>query len=122
MQTIDSKQICDCEELTQIMLSTMKADGYSCSGEVYIFRSLILFCRERYDGLYSSDAGIAFLTEKLKLFQSKDHKALYRNTISRLDQALSGNFHWKPDPVLKPYKSSCFDKVVHEYELYLNQT
>ena len=50
MKTIDNKERHNCETLTQIMLCTMKADGYSCKNEFYIFRSLIHFCQKRYEG------------------------------------------------------------------------
>lgn len=122
MKTIDDKKKCDCEALTQTVLSTMKTDGYSGKNEFYLFRSLTQFCKERYDGNYSPDAGAAFLEEKCRFFQSRGHKAVYRNSIARLNQALSGNFHWKPGPILKPYPSSCFDEVVRGYEEYLKLT
>ena len=63
-----------------------------------------------------------FLEEKCKFIQSKGHQAAYRNAIARLDKAFIGEFHWKPEPDLKPYQNSCFDEIVKEYEDYLKQT
>ncbi len=54
---------------------------------------------------------------------SKDQTALYRNSIERLNHALSGNFHWRPEKQnLKPYESSCYDSIISLYESYLFQT
>ena len=122
MKIIDSNKRCDCETLTQTLLSSMKADGYSCKNEFYIFRSLTNFCKKEYTGTYSPDIGAAFLEEKCKLFKSKGQKDVYRITIARLNQAFNGIFHWKPEPVVKPYPGSCFDDVVERYETYLKQT
>ena len=122
MKSVENKKKADCEALTQTLLSLMKADGYSCKNEFYIYRSLSNFCREGYAGTYSTDIGAAFLEEKCKLFKSAGQKDVYRIAIARLDQALNGIFHWKPEPVVKPYPSSCFNEVVEGYEAYLKQT
>ena len=122
MKSEEDKKKVDCEILTQTLLSSMKTDGYSCKNEFYIFRALTNFCKEGYAGTYSADTGAAFLEEKCKLFKSAGHKNVYRIAIARLDQALNGIFHWKPEPVVKPYPSSCFNEVVEGYEAYLKQT
>lgn len=122
MKTVNENKTCGCKALTQTTLSTMKEDGYSCKNEFYIYRSLTRFCEDRYEGIYSPEYGAVFLSEKCALLQTKDHQRVYQNAITRLNQTLSGNLHWKPDPVLKPYPSSCFNDVVQEYENYLKQT
>lgn len=112
----------NCETFTNDVLSVMKADGYACKNEFYIYRMLTAFCKERHEGNYCPDIGAIFLSEKIGAIQSIGHRHVYQNAISRLDQALLGNFHWKPEPVLKPYPHSCFDVVVDEYEEYLSRT
>lgn len=122
MRIMDNKKKCNCEALTQALLSAMKEDGYSCKNEFYIFRSLTALCNDRYGGTYYPDVGTVFLEEKCKLFRSKERQDAYHNAIARLNQAFNGNLHWKPDPVVKPYTSSCFDEIVYGYEDYLKHT
>ncbi len=112
----------DCYSLTQEMLKAMKDDGYSCSHHFYIFNALVRFCKESYDGYYSTDAGAAFLAYKQEHIKSKEHMTECSLAMARLDHALIGDFHWHPSPPLKPYKSSCFDEIIIDYENYLSQT
>lgn len=113
---------CDCYSLTQEMLKAMKDDGYSCSHQYYIYSSLGRFCKNSYDGYYSTNVGAPFLAHKRKYVKSKEHMAECSLAITRLDHALNGDFHWHPSPPLKPYKKSCFDEIIIEYEKYLSQT
>ena len=122
MKTTETNKSVNCEVLTQNTLSVMKADGYACKNEGYIYRLLTAFCKERNEGIYSTDFGALFLAERLETVRSIDHQHVYRNAILRLNQALLGNLHWKPTPSLKPYSHSCFDVVVDGYEEYLGQT
>jgi len=111
-----------CAELTEKILSAMQADGYACKNEMYIYRALNRFCEDHYEGMYSCEAGDAFLEAVCPKVLSKEHMAAYRNSILRISQALAGNFHWKPVKNKKPYESSCFDDIVLKYESYLMQT
>ena len=122
MKSAETNKIVDCEALTQEVLAVMRADGYSCENEFDIYRSLSVFCREKHERKYSQDVGAAFLSEKLWAIKSTEHQHVYQNAIMRLNQALSGNIHWKPNPILKPYPHSCFDEIVSGYEEYLNKT
>lgn len=122
MKTTETNKNVNCEILTQETLSVMRADGYVGKNEFYIYRSLTAFCKERHEGDYSLEAGAFFLSERLASIRSARHQHVYQNAISRLNQALLGNFHWKPGPVIKPYQHSCFDVVVDGYEEYLGQT
>lgn len=55
--------------------------------------------------------------------QSKEQTDLVRNSIKRLNHALTGDFHWRPEKLRsKPYAASCYDKIVVRYEAYLIQT
>ena len=36
MKSVENKKKADCETLTQTLISSMKADGYSCKNEFYI--------------------------------------------------------------------------------------
>lgn len=117
----------NCAELTAQMLSEMRSDNYSyrITGRSvnYIYRSLTRFCDGRYDGMYSTEAGQAFLifNEGRKL--SRQHMNTYRNSIARLDHALDGDFHWKPSSREKQaYATSCFDSTVKNYEVFLYET
>lgn len=122
MKTTVTNKTINCEALIQDTLSVMQADGYSCKNELYIYRSLKDFCQEGHGGNYSPDIGSAFLAEKLESIKNRGQRHAYRNAILRLNQFLTGNIHWKPGPVLKPYPSSCFDEVIAGYEKYLSQT
>lgn len=123
----DNKQICG--ELTAKMLSEMKLDNYSYKATIrsvnYIYRALNQFCDDNYNGIYSSDAGQAFI--KLNAGRvptlSKAHMNTYKNSIARLDHALDGDYHWKPVSKEKQaYASSCFNGILTYYEDYLVQT
>ena len=92
----------DCYTLTREMLKAMKDDGYSCSHHYYIFSGLVRFCKESYDGYYSTDAGAAFLAYKQEHIKSKEHMTECSLAMARLDHALIGDFHWHPSPPLKP--------------------
>lgn len=113
-----------CEKLTQQVLDYMRKDGYSYSTTdrklIYIYRTLTKFCNKRNNGIYSSELGKLFLSKiekrKLACFNS------YIVAIRRLDQAAIGNFHWKERKSTIPYKSSCFDPIIVEYEKYLYKT
>lgn len=122
MKTTVTNKTINCETIVQDLLSVMQADGYSCKNELYIYRSLTYYCQERHEGNYSPEIGSVFLSEKLESIHTTGYQHAYRNAISRLNQFLAGNIHWKPGQVLKPYPSSCFDEVVAGYEEYLNQT
>lgn len=86
----------DCYSLTQEMLKAMKDDGYSCSHQHYIYCSLVRFCKKSYNGYYSANAGASFLDHKRKYVNSKEHIAECSLAITRLDHALTGDFHWHP--------------------------
>lgn len=92
----------NCAVLTAKMLSVMEADNYSYRithrSVNYIYRALNRFCDEFYNGIYSPEAGQDFLhlTEKRIPPLSSEHMNTYRNSIRRLDHALSGDYHWKP--------------------------
>lgn len=117
----------NCAELTAQMLSEMRSDKYShritdrCVN--YIYRSLTRFCDGCYDGMYSAEAGQAFLVFNEARKLNGHYMNVYRNSIARLDHALSGDFHWKPSSREKQaYASSCFDSIVKDYEVFLYET
>lgn len=117
----------NCAELTAKMLSEMRADNYSYSTTerkiIYIYRSLVDFCGKNFEGFYSYEAGRAFLCLNESRNLCPSHANNYRNSITRLDHALRGDFHWKPvSKEKKPYESSCFDAVISEYESHLIHT
>lgn len=91
-----------CAELTAKMLSEMKLDNYSYKvtnrSVNYIYRALNQFCDDNYEGMYSSDAGQAFIDLNAGRVPalSKAHMNTYKNSIARLDYALDGDYHWKP--------------------------
>jgi site-specific recombinase XerD len=123
----DDKQ--NCADLTAKMLSEMKLDNYSykvTSRSVnYIYRALNRFCDDNYEGMYSSDAGLAFIESNAGRVPalSKAHMNTYKNSITRLDYALDGDYHWRPvSKEMQAYASSCFNGIVKEYEDYLVQT
>ncbi|MEQ8156747.1 MAG: hypothetical protein ABRQ25_18035 [Clostridiaceae bacterium] len=91
----------NCVELSKELLAEMRADGYSCRSVDTHFRSvyncLIKFCDEHFEGVYSVEAGESFMMKIKRKKLSKDQTALYRNSIERLNHAVSGNFHWRPE-------------------------
>ncbi|HAX51238.1 tyrosine-type recombinase/integrase [Muricomes intestini] len=117
----------DCTDLTEEMLAAMRSDNYSHKSVDthvrYAYRVLIRFCTEHFKGNYSVEAGDAFMTSILEKELSKQHTFLYRNSIERLNHALTGDYHWRPvKNKCKPYATSCFDSIITEYESYLLQT
>lgn len=117
----------NCAELTARMLSEMRSDHYSYKitdrSVNYIYRALTKFCDEWYGGMYSIRAGQAFLGFHNDRMLSKPHWNTYKNSVTRLNHALDGDFHWKPECKKKqPYAISCFDGIIAEYEGYLAQT
>lgn len=116
-----------CTELSEKVLSEMCSDGYSPKGVEYhvrpIYNKLAKYCEEHFQGMYSVNAGKAFMQVIQKKNQSKEQTGLNRNSIERLDHALDGDFHWRPaKSKLKPYATSCYDAIVDRYEVYLIQT
>jgi hypothetical protein len=110
----DNKQ--NCAELTAKMLSEMKLDNYSYKvisrSANYIYRALNQFCDDNYEGMYSSDVGQVFIELNAGRVPalSKAHMNTYKNSITRLDYALDGDYHWKPVSKEKQaYASSCFN-------------
>jgi len=121
------KEAKKCVELSNKLLTKMCDDGYSSRSVDTHFRSvyncLIKFCDEHFEGMYSIEAGQTFMMIIQMKKLSKDQTALYRNSIERLNHALSGNFHWRPEKQqLKPFESSCYDSIIARYESYLFQT
>lgn len=116
-----------CDELSNELLAEMRAGGYSSRSVDTHFRSvyncLIKFCDEHFEGMYSVEAGESFMMIIKRKKLSKDQTALYRNSIERLNHAVSGNFQWRPEKQhLKPFESSSYDSIIARYESYLFQT
>ena len=116
-----------CTELIEEMLVAMRSDNYSHKSVdthvKYAYSVLIRFCNEHFEGNYSVEAGDAFMASILEKELSKHHTFLYRNSIERLNHALTGDYHWRPvKNKCKPYVTSCFDSIITEYESYLVQT
>ncbi|MCI6581292.1 MAG: tyrosine-type recombinase/integrase [Oscillospiraceae bacterium] len=117
----------NCAELAEKILEQMCLDGYSRKN-VYshiksIYNKLVKYCDAYFEGRYSVKAGESFMVVTQMKNQSKQHTDLVRNSIKRLDHALTGDFHWRPTKVrLKPYATSCYDEIVRRYETYLIQT
>lgn len=118
-----------CADLTAKVLSAMEADNYAYSithrSVNYIYRALNKFCADTYDGIYSKDAGQAFLQLNAKRIPelSPFRMSTYRNSIARIDHALDGDYHWKPVSREKqPYVLSCFSNIINEYESFLVET
>lgn len=91
----------------------------------YIYRFLEKFSDEYYKGTYSKQVGEAFLHELSGREKpiTKEHFNTYTNAIQRLNHILQGNENWCPKSgKLKSYVSSCFDKVLMDYEAYLYGT
>lgn len=116
-----------CTELSEKVLNEMCSDGYSPKSVEHhvrpIYNRLAKYCEEHFEGMYSVNAGQAFMRMIQRKKQSKEQTDLNRNSIERLDHALDGNFHWRPvKSKLKPYAASCYDAIVARYEAYLIQT
>ena len=116
-----------CSELSEKVLNEMCSDGYSAKSVEHhvrpIYNRLAGYCEEHFEGMYSVDAGKAFIQMIQRKKQSKEQTDLNRNSVERLDHALDGDFHWRPaKSKLKPYASSCYDAAVARYEAYLIQT
>lgn len=116
-----------CSELSKKVLNEMCSDGYSAKSVEHhvrpIYNRLAGYCEEHFEGMYSVDAGKAFIQMVQRKKQSKEQTDLNRNSIERLDHALDGDFHWRPaKSKLKPYASSCYDAAIARYEAYLIQT
>ena len=114
-----------CVELSQKVLNEMYLDGYSSKSVDHhvrpIYNRLARYCEEHFGGMYSVDAGEAFIRMIQRKKLSKGQTNLIQNSIGRLNHALDGDFHWRPAK-LKPYAASCYDAVVAGYEAYLIQT
>ena len=116
-----------CTGLSEKVLNEMYSDGYSPKSVDHhvrpIYNRLARYCEEHFEGMYSVDAGEAFIRMIQRKNQSKEQTDLNRNSIERLNHALDGDFHWRPaKSKLKPYAASCYDAVVVRYEAYLIQT
>lgn len=116
-----------CTGLSEKVLNEMYSDGYSPKSVDHhvrpIYNRLARYCEEHFEGMYSVDAGEAFIRTIQRKNQSKEQTDLNRNSIERLNHALDGDFHWRPaKSKLKPYAASCYDAVVARYEAYLIQT
>ena len=116
-----------CAGLSEKVLNGMYSDGYSPKSVDHhvrpIYSRLSRYCEEYFEGMYSIDAGEAFMQMIQRKNQSKEQTDLNRNSVERLDYALDGDFHWRPaKSKLKPYAASCYDAVVARYETYLIQT
>ena len=116
-----------CAGLSEKVLNEMYSDGYSPKSVDHhvrpIYNRLARYCEEHFEGMYSVDAGEAFIRTIQRKNQSKEQTDLNRNSIERLNHALDGDFHWRPaKSKLKPYAASCYDAVVARYEAYLIQT
>ena len=110
-----------CKELTEKVLSFMRSDGYSGSlvdhKLIHAFHKLNEFCNETNSGLYTPKKGEQFLdlTEERNL--KKQTINYYRNGIIRMNKALEGDYHWKPEcKPSKPYTDSCFSPLLFKYE------
>lgn len=118
----------NCAVLTANMLSAMETDNYSYHvihrSVNYIYRALTKFCEKNYSGMYSPEAGQAFLrlNEERVPPLSIGQMNTYRNSIMRLDYALEGNYHWKPTCPKTEYVPSCFNDIIKEYEGFLYQS
>ncbi len=117
----------DCAALAANVLAAMENDGYSytmvhrrCN---YILREITKYCDAVYDGIYTPEAGDEYLRHKSIVIPpyTDEWMNMCRNTVTRMNQALSGNLHWRPELARIPYKSSCFDTLLDEYEKYLYQ-
>lgn len=116
-----------CAELSEQVLNEMFSDGYSPKSVEHhvrpIYNRLAKYCEEHFEGMYSVNAGEAFIRMIQSKKQSKEQTDLNRNSIERLDHALNGDFHWRPvKSKLKPYATSCYDAIITGYEAYLIQT
>ena len=115
-----------CAGLSEKVLNGMYSDGYSPKSVDHhvrpIYSRLSRYCEEHFEGMYSINAGEAFMQMIQRENQSKEQTDLNRNSVERLDHALDGDFHWRPaKSKLKPYASSCYDAAVARYEAYLIQ-
>ncbi len=116
-----------CDELTEKVLSTMRADGYSGSlvdGKLqYAYHKLVRYCIENNDGIYTSETGKQFL-ESIKKGNLKEGTLhYYCNGIFRMDKALEGDLHCRLIPSnTKAYASSCFDSLLFTYEEQLTES
>ncbi len=116
-----------CSELSEKVLNEMCSDGYSAKSVEHhvrpIYNRLAGYCEEHFEGMYSVDAGKAFIQMIQRKKQSKEQTSLNRNSVERLDHALDGDFHWRSaKSKVKPYASSCYNAVIARYEAYLFQT
>ena len=116
-----------CSELSEKVLNEMYSDGYSPKSVDHhvrpIYNRLARYCEEHFEGMYSVDAGKAFIQMIQRKKQSKEQTSLNRNSVERLDHALDGDFHWRSaKSKVKPYASSCYNAVIARYEAYLFQT
>ena len=117
----------NCAELSEKMLKEMCSDGYSRKSVDHhvkpIYNTLVKYCDEHFEGMYSVKAGESFMMMIQMKNQSKEQTDLVRNSIERINHALTGDFHWRPTKRrLKPYATSCYDEIVARYEDYLIQT
>lgn len=116
-----------CAELTEKVLSAMITDNYSRK-EVdnyirYVYRTLTKYCDDHFEGEYLVKAGEAFMRMIYERKMSKEQTSLYKISVERLNHALIGDFHWRPEKhKKKPYASSCFGEIIVGYENYIVQT
>ena len=97
-----------CTELSEKVLNEMYSVGYSPKSVNHhvrpIYNRLARYCEEHFEGMYSVEAGEAFIRMVQRKNQSKEQTDLNRNSIERLNHALDGDFHWRPaKSKLKPY-------------------
>lgn len=117
----------NCAELSEKMLKEMCSDGYSSKSVEHhikpIYNTLVKYCEEYFEGMYSAKAGESFIMMIQMKNQSKEQTDLVRNSIERLNHALIGEFHWRPTKLRsKPYATSCYDEIIVSYEAYLIKT
>ena len=114
-------------EIISVVLKQMAEKPYS-QGYIYghklKYNLLLSFCADVSVAYYSLDIGRQFLDY---IFESRPwlrvpQKAEFKKVIARLDSELTGARCKAVHGRLKPYESSCFNEVVHEYERYLTKT
>jgi len=116
-----------CAELTEKVLSVMITDNYSRKSVDnhirYVYSTLTKYCDNHFEGEYFIDAGEAFMRIIYERKMTKEQTSLYKISVERLNHALAGDFHWRPEKhKKKPYASSCFGEIIVGYENYIVQT
>lgn len=115
-----------CAGLSEKVLNEMYSDGYSPKSVGHhvrpIYNRLARYCEEHFEGMYSVDAGEAFIRTIQRKNQSKEQTDLNRNSIERLNHALDGDFHWRPaKSKLKPYAAPAMMRLLPDTRLILSR-